>query len=173
MKKNYLIILIGVIGLIIIDQVTKQIFQSILLIQREPFLLSEQIVIIKNFFQFNLSYNDGGAWGILSGNMILFYLITILSFGLFYLLAKETDFTTKRFYSIAVMLLIGGTIGNFIDRLLFQEVIDFLDFVIFGYDFPIFNFADIFLVIGVIMFGIDVVLEDVIYGNNKRQKSGE
>jgi signal peptidase II len=170
MNKKYSIISAAIVILIALDQITKHLFQNALLITRTPFLQSKEIKVIDNFFQFRLSYNDGGAWGILSGNMIIFYIITIFAFGLFYLLIKDTDLKHKKFYTIAVTLLIAGAIGNFIDRLLFQEVIDFIDFIIFGYDFPIFNFADIFLVVGVIMFGADVLLEDILNGKHKSNK---
>lgn len=162
MQKKHYIILAGVLGLIGLDQLTKKIFESI--------LTDGKIVVIKGFFQFNLSYNDGAAWGILSGNMLVFYMITLVAFGLFFILLKDVNFKTKKFYSIAVMLLIAGAIGNFIDRIVYKEVIDFIDFIIFGYDFPIFNIADICLVIGMIMFGIDVLLEDVLHGKFKNRR---
>ena len=163
MQKKYYIVLAGVLGLIGLDQITKKIFESI--------LADGKIVVIKGFFQFNLSYNDGAAWGILSGNMLVFYMITLVAFGLFYILLKDVNFQTKKLYSIAVILLIAGAIGNFIDRIAYKEVIDFIDFIIFGYDFPIFNIADICLVIGMIMFGIDVLLEDVLHGKFKNRRS--
>ena len=71
MQKKYYIVLAGVLGLIGLDQITKKIFESI--------LADGKIVVIKGFFQFNLSYNDGAAWGILSGNMLVFYMITLVA----------------------------------------------------------------------------------------------
>lgn len=159
MKKKYIIIVVGVLLLIALDQITKYIIVNNL-------ELYENIVIIKDFFSITSRRNDGAAWSILSGNMMIFYFITALSFVLFYYLNKDVDFKNKKIYSIAFILLIAGTIGNFIDRLLFQEVIDFLDFYIFGYDFPVFNVADMCLVTGVIMFGYDVLKEDVFNGKN-------
>ena len=60
---------------------------------------------------------------------------------------------------IAISLLFAGALGNFIDRVRTGEVVDFVDTVIFGYDFPIFNIADASLTIGVILLVI-VLLKD-------------
>ena len=164
MKKSYIILLVTVIGLVILDQVTKQLILNNL-------YLGEQISIIDGFFSITSHRNQGGAWGIFSGEMTFFYLISLGSAVLFYFLGKDVDFTQKKFYSIAITLMIAGGIGNFIDRLLFKEVIDFLDFIIFDYDFPTFNVADICLVIGVILFSIDIIWEDIINGKIKRRRA--
>ena len=160
MKKNYIIIGIGVALIVLLDQITKQFIAS-------SMELHENIEVIKDFFYISSHRNEGAAWGILQGEMIIFFLITIIAFALFYYLVKEINFKEKKMYSIAVVLLIGGAIGNFIDRLLFGYVVDFLDFVIFGYDFPTFNVADMALVIGVIMFAYDILKEDLFHARNK------
>lgn len=165
MKQKHYIMLISILGIVGLDQLTKKLFENI--------LSDGRIEVIKGFFSFTLSYNDGAAWGILSGSMIVFYVITIAAFGVFYMMIKDVDFKNKTFYSIAVTLLIAGAIGNFIDRLVYKEVIDFLDFIIFGYDFPIFNVADICLVVGMIMFAIDVLREDVLNGYFKNKRNAE
>ncbi len=160
MKKRHYIILISALLLVILDQLTKQYIVHTM-------ELGEKITVIENFFLINSHRNTGGAWGILTGQMMVFYLITLIAFVLFYYLVKEVDFKDKKIYSIAVILLISGAIGNFIDRLLFQEVVDFLDFYIFGYDFPIFNVADICLVVGMFLFAYDILMEDLIHARNK------
>ncbi len=160
MKKKHYIILASVLLLVLLDQITKQIIVKTM-------DLGEHFTVIKNFFLINSHRNTGGAWGILTGQMTVFYLITLIAFVLFYYLIKEVDFNKKLVYSIAVTLLIAGAIGNFIDRILFQEVVDFLDFYIFGYDFPIFNVADINLVVGMFLFAFDILMEDVIHAKNK------
>jgi len=92
--------------------------------------------------------NDGAAWGIFSGQMWLFYLITLVVVGvLFYMLHKEGK--DSRLLSIGLSFMIGGALGNFIDRLHLSYVVDMfkLDFI----NFPIFNVADVALTIGVIL----------------------
>ena len=125
--------------------------------------IGQQIVVISNFFTLTSHRNTGAAWGMFEGNMILFYLITIIAGGLFVWLLKDGDLRRKPLYTLGVTLMVGGAIGNFIDRLLFQEVVDFIDVDLWSYTtFPIFNVADSFLVIGVILFSIDVIFEDVV-----------
>ncbi len=160
MKRKHYIILIFVSLIVLLDQITKQ-----YIVKAMDY--GESITVIKDFFYINSHRNTGGAWGILTGQMMIFYLVTLIAFVLFYYLIKEVDFKLKKLYSVAIILLIGGAIGNFIDRLLFKEVVDFLDFYIFGYDFPIFNVADVSLVVGMFIFAYDILLEDVIHGKNK------
>jgi signal peptidase II len=131
--------------------------------------LYESTEVIKDFFYISSHRNDGGAWGILGGEMVIFFFITAIAFGLFYYLVKEVDFINKKMYSFAVVLLISGGIGNFIDRLISGYVIDFIDFYIFGYDFPTFNVADMALVVGVSIFAYDILKEDLIHARNKNR----
>jgi signal peptidase II len=71
------------------------------------------------------------------------------------------------FYLISASIFTGGLIGNLIDRIFRVGVVDFFDFNIFGYDFPVFNVADIFIVISAILIGLIMILED------KKEKEDE
>lgn len=142
-KIKKMVIGIGIILiLIIIDQITKYITRSSL---KE----SQSIVIIKDFFNITFVKNTGGAWGVFAGNLWLFILITLVSLGGMFYFFKDFDLKNNTLFSIAICLLIAGAIGNFIDRLFLKYVTDFLDFKIFGYDFPVFNVADICITLGV------------------------
>ena len=75
--------------------------------------------------------------------------MTIISLVLFIYLYKKANSNFERY---TVALVIAGTLGNFVDRLLYGSVVDFLDFIILGYDFPVFNLADCYLTIGIILY---------------------
>lgn len=142
--------LLIILGVVVIDQLSKFLIVSEL-------AYGANINIIDGFFDITHRVNDGAAWSILSGQMNVFYIITIIALVIFGYYFKDVNFKTKKVYSIGISLVLGGTIGNFIDRVRIQGVIDFLDFNIFGYDFPIFNVADSALNVGMAMFIIAVL----------------
>lgn len=153
MKKKYYITisLIVAIAILIIDQVTKRIIATTMNI-------GDSYEVIPIFLNITSHRNNGAAWGILSGKMGFFYIITIvilIVLVLFYI--KEAKYNL--FMQVAISLLFAGALGNFIDRLVNGEVVDFVDTNIFGYDFPIFNVADSSLTIGV-LFIIIALLKD-------------
>ena len=153
MSKLNKTIIVVVSILVILDQITKQLI--VYLMDK-----GDSVEVIKDFFYISSHRNTGGAWGILTDQMVLFYFITFVALILFYFLIKDMDLDKKRIFSYGVMLMIAGAIGNFIDRLLFKEVVDFLDFYLFDYDFPIFNIADICLTVGVGLFTVDIMFFD-------------
>ncbi len=116
-------------------------------------MVGTPIKVIENFFYLNIAYNQGAAWGILSGKIEFFFIITILVVGVI-LYTLFTSNNKSGFLRFALVLCLTGTLGNFYDRLLFSRVRDFLDFYIFGYDYPIFNFADIYLTFGFIFLAL-------------------
>ncbi|MBO0380899.1 signal peptidase II [Staphylococcus hominis] len=153
MKKKYYIglSLIVAIVILIIDQLTKKIITATMNI-------GDSYEVIPHFLNITSHRNNGAAWGILSGKMGFFYIITLIILAvliIFYI--KETKYNA--FMQVAISLLFAGALGNFIDRLFNGEVVDFIDTNIFGYDFPIFNIADSSLTIGVI-FVIIVLVKD-------------
>lgn len=148
MTLYYIIALI----VIAIDQISKWLVRSTMEI-------GEQIPIIENFFYLTSHRNTGAAWGILEGRMGFFYAITILVvIGVIYYMHKYAK--NDALLATGLSLFLGGAIGNFIDRLIFQEVTDFFDFIIFGYNFPIFNIADSALTVGVIIIIIATILDE-------------
>lgn len=123
--------------------------------------LGERIGIMEPYISLLSHRNRGAAWGMLQGQMWLFYIVTVVVvIGLIYYFHKEAR--GHRLFSISLMLLLGGAIGNFIDRLLMGEVVDFISVLIpiIQYNFPIFNVADAALSIGVALLIIHVLLDE-------------
>ncbi|QSQ09803.1 Lipoprotein signal peptidase [Koleobacter methoxysyntrophicus] len=124
-------------GIIVLDQLTK------ILIQRN-FALHESLGVIENVFHITFVPNYGAAFGILKDKTFFFILtslIVIISF-LFYLKYVPKE---KKILRYALVLQIGGAVGNLIDRIRLGYVIDFLDFRVW----PVFNVADMAIVFGV------------------------
>lgn len=121
--------------------------------------LTETIPILGDFFFLTSHRNTGAAWGILEGQMIFFYIITVfVVIGIIYYMQKYAK--GQPLFATGLAFVLGGAIGNFIDRLFRKEVVDFLDVMIFTYDFPIFNIADSALTIGVILIIIVTLLDE-------------
>ncbi|HDK5694537.1 lipoprotein signal peptidase [Staphylococcus pseudintermedius] len=153
MKQQYYIGLSLFITLIILigDQLTKFII-------RTQMTLGESFAVVPKFLYITSHRNNGAAWGILSGKMTFFYIITIIvliALIVFYIKEAKNNMLMQ----IAISLLFSGALGNFIDRVSSGEVVDFIDTVIFGYDFPIFNIADTSLTIGVVLLIIVLLID--------------
>lgn len=147
MLLGIVIIIIGVL----IDQGTK-------IIAFNNLRGKGSVKVIKNFFYLNYTENTGAAWGIFSGKMWMFYIITIIALGIFTYMLKDFDLKHNFVYSISMVLIIIGTLGNFIDRLFRKFVVDFIEIDFFFYkDFPIFNIADMCLTVGVILLLVDIL----------------
>lgn len=144
-------------GLIIgLDQVTKWLVV-------ENMYLGESITLVDGVLYFTSHRNPGAAWGMLAGQMTFFYIITIIVIGaiIYYM---QTYAKNDRILGIGLGLVLGGAIGNFIDRVLYQEVVDFINVYIGTYNYPIFNIADSALVIGVIFIGYVTLKEEIQKG---------
>ena len=140
--------------------------QAIKIIVMGTMSLNSSINIIPNFFSLTYVENDGAAWSILSGNKIFLILISVVALiFIYYYFIKSTDI--KKFEFINYSILIGGIFGNLFDRIKYGKVIDYLDFNIFGYNFPIFNFADICIVISVIL----LLMYNIKEGKNAKNNS--
>ena len=110
----------------------------------------DTIRVIPNFFSIMYVRNTGAAFSIMENNRVLFIAIGIISIYLIWrFLIKDKDL--NKYYVVIYSMLIAGIIGNMIDRIIYGYVIDYVSFNIIGYSFPIFNLADIFIVVSVIM----------------------
>lgn len=123
--------------------------------------LGERIPILDPYIALLSHRNKGAAWGMLQGQFSLFAIITVIVIiGIIYYFHKEAK--GKPLFQVGLMMLLGGAIGNFIDRVWRREVVDFADVLIpiINYDFPIFNVADAALSIGVVMVIIFIIKEE-------------
>ena len=116
---------------------------------------NSNVTIINKFFYINFVKNEGGAFSILSGNVIFIIIVTLIVFIFIYNYVRNRDL--KLLEKVGYGLIMGGAFGNLFDRVIYGYVIDFFDIYIFGYDFPVFNIADSGIVIGVIILIISEV----------------
>lgn len=134
-----------------VDQITKALVRTFM-------TLYESIPIIPNFFHLTFITNDGMAFGInIPGGIYIFSLISLI-FTIFlsrYLWQiREQAFIHR----LGIGFILGGAIGNLIDRFMYREVTDFLDFMIGSYHWYIFNFADTYVTIGMIFVIYDSII---------------
>ena len=121
------------------------------------------ISIISNFFNLTNIKNTGAAFSILQDNTILLIILTVIIIIILdKYIKKEKNFT--KLSSLSLGLIMGGIFGNLLDRIIHHGVIDYLSFKIFNYHAPIFNLADITIVLGVLLFLISIIMER---GTNK------
>ena len=123
------------------DQITKYI-----IVQNMD--LYDSIPVIKNVFEIHYIRNTGAAWGMLADKQVLFYICTIIVIILGCMCyVRCSKFGSKyKDIRIVLILILSGAVGNFIDLVRFQYVIDFLYFKLI--DFPVFNVADCYVTIG-------------------------
>ena len=135
--------LISVSSIVFFDQFSKLYFSKILSI-------NESLPIIRGILHFTLVHNTGIAFGLFKNQGIVFIIIPIIAtvllvFNVYYYRYNQDDLS--RSYIIAFSLILGGAIGNLIDRIYLGYVIDFIDFRIW----PVFNVADSAITIGAVI----------------------
>lgn len=136
--------------IVILDQISKH--AAIKYLKGE-----KPYILIENFLQLEYLENYGAAFGILQNKKMFFVLVTSLVIvGIIVIFVKDSAQFNK-IMNIALAMLLGGTIGNFIDRIRFSYVVDFISVKFFGtYNFPVFNVADMFIVVGTFLIVIMV-----------------
>jgi len=140
MKKNTLYLSMG---LLLVDQIIKKIILNTM-------YLYQSIKLIPNFLYITYVENDGAAFSIFSGGRWFFIIMGVITLILLFKFVFE-DTKVSKFDTVCYSLVTSGIVGNLIDRIFHGKVIDYIDFHILGYDAPVFNFADICIVIGALM----------------------
>lgn len=158
MKKEKVYQICGI--LIIIDQIIK-------LMIRLNLEVEEIISIIPGFFRIYYLQNTGAAFSSFSGMRYLLIIIGIISFIILTrYLSKNSLNSNVEVVSFGMIL--GGLVGNLVDRILYGVVIDYLSFTIFTYQFAVFNFADILIVVGVIVLIIYMIQQSYMEKQNSK-----
>lgn len=139
------------LAVILVDQFTKWLIVTYM-------EYGESISVIQDVLYITSHRNRGAAWGMLQNQMWFFYLITIVFvIAIVYYLTKFGK--RDKLLGTALGLILGGALGNFIDRVFRKEVVDFIHTYIFSYNFPVFNVADSSLCIGVALLFIQTLME--------------
>ena len=110
-------------------------------------VLGKSVTILEKFLYVTKAYNTGVSFSMLQGQRIIILIINIIILVFLYLYMKKFKVNTKNM--IGFSLVFGGLYGNLVDRIFRGYVIDFIDFYVFNYNYPIFNLADTFICIGV------------------------
>ncbi len=115
---------------------------------------NQTIQIISHFFSLTYVKNTGVAFSMLSGNLTFILMMSVLVVGVLVYFAKNRE--SGQLENLCYSMILGGALGNFLDRIFYGYVIDFLDFTLFGFKMAIFNVADVLIVCGVFLL---IVLE--------------
>lgn len=160
MKKKSLFILIVILILTIIDQIIKYLVVS-------NISIGSKKIIIDNFLKFIYIRNTGAAFGILSGNIIFLIFITVLL--IFYIVNEMKKNINNNLSLLSFSLILSGALGNLIDRVVRGYVVDYISFTLFNREMSVFNLADTYITIGVVLL-IYIVIKE---GKNERISSSK
>ncbi len=159
LKKNILSFLIVAI-IFILDRASKYV------ILEKSKLLGNLNINVNSFLNFNLVWNDGIAFGLLSFDQNIYYNLITIIIILITILIIWFAYKSKGFEKISFLMITGGSLGNIFDRLYYSSVIDFIDFNYNNFHWFIFNVADIFITLGILIL---IMLE--FFKLNKHEKN--
>lgn len=158
-KKRFVVFSLIVLSICLFDQITKKLVI-------EYFDTNNSIIFLTSFLNFDLIWNDGIAFGLLgfdnpsSYNLVTFIIGLVILVVFYFIIISENHMSY--FYSMVA----GGASGNFIDRIRFSAVPDFIDFHIGDYHWFVFNIADIFISLGVFC----LIIAEIFYKKIDNEK---
>lgn len=142
------------VAVIVLDQITK-------VIVRDGLAIGQQAEFIPWFINFTHIENEGAAWGMFSEHRWVFMILSSVAIvAMIVFLCKY--YKRSRLMNIGIAMVLGGGIGNMIDRIAFGKVTDFLCFTFI--DFPVFNVADSFVCIGAAVIAVYVIFFELKNG---------
>ena len=153
LRKNFFINLSLVLLIFLLDR-----FSKIYVIYLDKKFLGSEIFSSK-FLNITLIWNEGIAFGLLSFDRMYFYNILTLIIGIIILVLIIMAINSNGLKRYSLSVIIGGAIGNLLDRIVFSAVPDFIDFHIGNFHWFIFNVSDIFITLGIISLIIIELLE--------------
>jgi len=164
LRKKYLILVVVFCGVFFFDQITKAYVHRTL-------YEFQSVEIIKDFFHITHVRNTGAAFGLLAGpahplRTILFVVISGVAIGVILLIYRKIE-DGDTLHALAFSFLLGGAVGNLVDRVWMGQVIDFLDFHWYDHHWPAFNFAD-----SAICGGIGLILLNMLMGPRRTSPRG-
>lgn len=140
---------------LVLDQLTK--LWVVNSLPASPYI-NDGITVIPGFFHIIHVYNEGAAWGMFEGFSFVLALLGAIALGAIYYFREQLELR-RPFVQVIFGLMIGGIIGNMIDRFAYGHVVDFLDFHFGTYRYPTFNIADCGITIGVGLYIILTLIE--------------
>ena len=166
LKQKYVCVGSIITAVLILDQFTKYLVVTYI-------RMFDTISIVPGFFNLTHVRNRGAAFGIFSSfpgfvRSVFFVLVTLIAVAVIAVVIKKT---VDRVQVWAFSLIAGGALGNLIDRIRYNEVVDFIDWYIRSYHWPSFNIADSAISIGVGLLIVDMLFlkkhhADAVSGNN-------
>lgn len=140
---------------LVLDQLTK--LWVVEALPASPYI-NDGITVIPGFFHIIHVYNKGAAWGMFAGYAYVLALLGVVALAAIFYFRKQLELH-RPFVQVIFGLLIGGIIGNMIDRFAYGHVVDFLDFHFGNYRYPTFNIADCGITVGVALYVILTLVE--------------
>lgn len=163
-KKDWLkfgVMMAIIVAVLVLDLVTKYVFDSKL-------ENGESVVVIPYLFNFRIVHNYGAAWGMLAGKQVFLIVLTFVFLAIFiYYYIKEKN--KSWLLNVTFGFLFAGCLGNLYDRIGFGYVRDMIEFD-FWKSFPIFNFADVALSVGVVLLVVYLIIYFVRESKSKAKK---
>ena len=152
MNKNVKSILFFGFLFLIADQMLKIIITN-------KFAVGKNFLLIKNLLYFDLVHNEGAAFGLFQGGRIFLIIVAIFAVALICFMASgDEELTSKNIFIYS--LLVGGILGNMVDRIIHGYVIDYISIKVSTFSFPVFNFADICITLSILLLIISTIIGD-------------
>lgn len=130
--------------------------------------VGESLTIFPGFFRLTYVKNIGAAWSLFEGGRVFLILITLVSLLAIYFVFLK-DKKHRKSEVVLYSFLLGGILGNLLDRIFRGYVVDYFDFTIGNYQYPIFNLADILIVVAAICIILSFIREEK-NGNYKNRR---